>query len=364
MADVDFDEFEDGYAAPNSGGLSRWVHLAGAACSVALVLGLGVWGYKLAVRDVSGIPVVRALEGPLRIAPENPGGEVALHQGLSVNAVAAAGTAMPLPDTLKLAPREIELAAEDEAGLAVLSALPAAPADTVAEAPLAGTAAPELSANVAPVEIAAPEVVEPVPTEAASALAPLAEAEPLPATQEDAVAAALAAALADTGEAAAEVDAGGEAALAVAKSLRPPARPARAAAAVEAPVAEAAVAEAAVAEIPGAEASLAETAAAADAQGAAVAPGEIDPSTIATGTRLVQLGAFDDDAGARAEWAKLQGQFPELFGAKAMVVQSAQSGGRTFFRLRAHGFADEDEARRFCAALLAENASCIPVAQR
>lgn len=346
MADVDFDDFEDGYAAPNSGGFSRWVNLAGAACSVALIVGLGVWGYKLAVRDVSGIPVVRALEGPLRIAPENPGGEVVLHQGLSVNAVAAAGTAMPLPDTLKLAPREVELAAEDEAGLAVLSALPAAPAETVGDAPLAVAAPPELSASADPVEITAPEALEPAPADVASDLAPLVAAEPLPATQEDAVAAALAAALADTGEAPAEADASDEAGLAVAKSLRPPARPARSDAAV---VAEAPVADAPVA---------------AEEQIASVAPSEIDPTTIATGTRLVQLGAFDDDAGARAEWVKLQGQFPELIGAKAMVVQSAQSGGRTFFRLRAHGFADEDEARRFCAALLAENASCIPVAQR
>lgn len=346
MADVDFDDFEDGYAAPDSGGFGRWVNLAGAACSVALIAGLGLWGYKLAVRDVSGIPVVRALEGPLRIAPENPGGEVVLHQGLSVNAVAAAGTAMPLPDTLKLAPRQVELAAEDEAGLAVLSALPVAPADSVGDAPLAVAAPPELGPSVAPVEVAAPEVLEPAPTDGASDLAPLVAAEPLPATQEDAVAAALAAALADTGDAPLEADASAEAGLAVAKSQRPPARPARADAAVVA------------------EAPVADVAAPAPDQIAAVAPSEIDPLTIATGTRLVQLGAFDDDAGARAEWTKLQGQFPELIGGKAMVVQSAQSGGRTFFRLRAHGFANEDEARRFCAALLAENASCIPVAQR
>ena len=97
---------------------------------------------------------------------------------------------------------------------------------------------------------------------------------------------------------------------------------------------------------------------------AAVAPLEIDPTTIAAGTRLVQLGAFDDDAAARGEWAKLQGRFAELIAGKAMVVQAAQSGGRTFYRLRAHGFGNEDEARRFCAALLAENASCIPVSQR
>ena len=82
MADVDFDEFDGGYgtSVPRAGRMSHLVHLAGATCSVALVIGLAVWGYKLAVRDVSGVPVVRAMEGPMRIAPENPGGEVADHQ--------------------------------------------------------------------------------------------------------------------------------------------------------------------------------------------------------------------------------------------------------------------------------------------
>ncbi len=49
---------------------------------------------------------------------------------------------------------------------------------------------------------------------------------------------------------------------------------------------------------------------------------------------------------------------------KSRVVQTAQSGGRTFYRLRASGFADEGEARRFCSALLAEDTACIPVALR
>jgi hypothetical protein len=91
---------------------------------------------------------------------------------------------------------------------------------------------------------------------------------------------------------------------------------------------------------------------------------EIDPATLTVGTRLVQLGAFDDSDGARSEWARLQGRFGELLAAKSMVVQAAQSGGRTFYRLRAHGFADEDEARRFCAALVAENTPCIPAQHR
>ena len=82
MADMKFDDFDGGYAAPLNGRFGRAVNLAGAAVSVALILGMAVWGYKLAVRDLNGIPVFRALAGPLRIAPDNPGGDVMAHQGL------------------------------------------------------------------------------------------------------------------------------------------------------------------------------------------------------------------------------------------------------------------------------------------
>lgn len=356
MADVDFDEFDGGYAEHEiasgyaTGRARAMINLAGAACSVALVIGLGIWGYKLAVRDVSGIPVVRALEGPLRIAPENPGGDVAMHQGLSVNAVAAAGTALPLPDKLILAPKEVTLTAEDQAGTAELAQLPAVDA-------LAGEAevievAPQGAANLAPIEIApsaTPEVAPNAETLDASSLAVTA---PLPATQEDAVAAALAAALAD-GETAegglSEAEAAADPVTSLRPKLRPTTRTAAAVATVEPTAATADAAPEVAAETP-----VATTAAVA----------EIDPSTIPAGTRLVQLGAFDDEASARAEWAKLQADFPDLLPGKAMVVQSAQSGGRTFYRLRAHGFADEDVARQFCAAMLAQNASCIPVAQK
>ncbi len=78
--------------------------MLGAAASVALIAGLGWWGYDLAMRDARGVPVVRALEGPMRVAPEDPGGEVVDHQGLSVNNVAAVGAAAPPPDRLVLAP--------------------------------------------------------------------------------------------------------------------------------------------------------------------------------------------------------------------------------------------------------------------
>ena len=66
----------------------------------------------------------------------------------------------------------------------------------------------------------------------------------------------------------------------------------------------------------------------------------------------------------RAEWARLEVSFGDLMANKSLVVQPAESGGRTFFRLRAHGFEDEADARRFCSAFVAQEATCIPVPQR
>jgi len=289
MAELDYDHFDGGYSAAGSGHrFGRFAHLGGAALSVALVISGAVWAYQLAVRDVAGVPVIRAVVDPMRLAPSNPGGSQTLHQGLSVNAVAAAGTALPLPETLTLAPRPMELAEEDRAGLEPLE--PVGGADVVAMAPA-----------LAP--------VEPLTT-----LSDSGAAEALPATQEDAVAAALAEALG-----------------------------------LESP-----------------QATVSDTSVAAPTEMAAVAaPGaEIDPATLVPGTLLVQLGAFDNQDEARQEWLRLTGSFTDLMGGKSLVIQPAQSGGKTFFRLRAHGFATDDDTRRFCTAMVAENATCIPVVQR
>ncbi|WGV16919.1 SPOR domain-containing protein [Fuscovulum ytuae] len=318
MAQVDYDDFDPGEEsgwsdhAPHGGRMAQIVHLAGAVCSVALVIGLAYWGYRVAVRDANGVPVVRALEGPMRIAPKDPGGEVADHQGLAVNTVAALGVAAPPPDRLVLAPRPVDLSLEDAPGLALAGAMPSAD-----------------EASVTPVS-AAP-VALPV-----AAVAPLAEAEENLGPDPDAVAQALAEALAEplpeATPAAAETTASGQ--------IRPRPRPTS----------------------PGqADLAVEQVALTTSAPPPAA---EIDPAAIPAGTRLVQLGAFDTAEEARAEWAKLGNQFGPLFLGKALVVQAAESGGRTFFRLRAHGFADETEARGFCTEMLSQNASCIPVEQR
>lgn len=336
MADVDFDHYEGSSlrgAGPGAG-MGRAVNLIGAACSLALIAGLGVWGYKLALRDVTGIPVFRAVEGPLRVAPKDPGGSVTMHQGLSVNAVAAAGTALPLPETLKLAPRAVDLAAEDAAGLADL---PMEAGRTPALDPLAETAllAPAAGASAAPAE-----------------------------GGNDAVAAALAEALADDAAPLAEAVAGTAAETVAETAAEPVAAPDLAAPVVELaaaaparPRARPAMLRAATAETVAAPASI-------EASAATGTAAELAPETLAAGTPLVQLGAFDDEAAARGEWARLGEKFGDLMTGKALVVQAAQSGGRTFYRLRAAGFASTDESRQFCTALLSGNATCIPVAQR
>jgi hypothetical protein len=91
---------------------------------------------------------------------------------------------------------------------------------------------------------------------------------------------------------------------------------------------------------------------------------EVDVASLTPGAKLVQLGAFDNEADARTEWTALQARFGDLIASKALVLEQAQSGGRSFVRLRALGFEDDADARRFCSALLAENATCIPVTYR
>ena len=88
--------------------------LAGAGVSLALIIGLCVWGYRLMVRDVSGVPVIRAMSEEARLVPEDPGGQLAMHQGHAVNTVTADGSAAAPADRLVLPPGAMELADEDQ----------------------------------------------------------------------------------------------------------------------------------------------------------------------------------------------------------------------------------------------------------
>ncbi len=305
--------YDEGFAP--TGGASRTgllVNYAGAAMSLALIVGVSFWGYKLIMRDVSGIPVVRAMEGEMRVLPDNPGGDVARHTGLSVNEVAAVGEAGGPEDRLVLAPSTPGLAQED------LDAQPLAeedeiiPQETAQIAPAAASDATALQPDNAP--LSADEILA-LADQIAAGTTPLADVD-------------------ETTETAATI---ARSVPGVATSLRPALRPASLRVTQPAPAPAAAPATA-------------------DAQEVAVST-----ETFAPGTNLVQLGAFPTPTLAATEWERLQGRFAQLIGGRDRVIQVSNQSSGTWYRLRASGFEDRAAAKRFCAALAAEGADCVPV---
>jgi len=297
--------------------LNNLTNMVAAGLSVALIVGVGVWGYKLMVRDVTGLPVVQAISGEMRVLPDNPGGELALNQGLAVNEVAAAGTAATPTDTLVLAPKPVALAVEDT------------PVSAQVVAPVQQPAPLDLSAPIADLDgLVSSQTATDTP-EAGSVedlIRQLTQgADPINNVSGAKVVSAVTNVTDETTIQAAELR----------RSLRPLLRP-DSAPAVVIPVS--APAKATVT--------------------------DVDPTSVPAGTRLVQLGAFDSAEVARSQWDKIEGRFGDFLQGKSRIVQKANSGGRTFYRLRAMGFSDLSDARRFCSALLAENADCIPVVTR
>lgn len=324
------------YAADVSVGarVGRLTHYLGAVISVGLMVMLAVWGYKLVMRDVSGVPVIRAIEGEARTAPDNPGGELVARTGLAVNSVAAGSEARPanqvaiapaatglgdedvamgdLGATARQPSRETELPLEaTNARIVALSDAEAAAARAEAQALAAQAAISDAPANEGPVnealtdldgqQVVAPETINAVLAEAAAAAA-----QPTPGS--------------------------------LATSARPAPRPRRTASAQPTVVSDAAPVSA-----------------------PAAAPVQrVEPSAVASGAPLVQIGAFDSNALAEGEWNRISGKFGALFSGKGQVIQKAESNGRTFWRLRVAGFDSRDDARRFCAALVAEGTDCIP----
>lgn len=285
------------------GGVLRAVNIVGGIVSIALIAGLGYWGYDLMRRDMTRVPVVKAFAGPIRVAPEDPGGQLAHHQGLAVNEVVGTGEAAEPPVTVILAPDPVTLLAED----LPQSALRVEPDVT----------APDVPESTSAIDDAVAEAMEgdnPLSDPLAFADALAEGVEPLSGTQT--------AALADPAL-------GG-----VFRSPRPPRRPATRidAASVEAL--------------------------------SAPAVRDVSIDDILPGTNLVQLGAFDSADVARRQWFSIADRFAVYFDGKGRVVQEVRSGERTFWRLRAEGFVDLDDARRFCSVLAAEDAECIPLVVR
>ncbi|WP_281994494.1 SPOR domain-containing protein [Ruegeria faecimaris] len=315
---------------PHPAGLGRIVSALGAVASLALVAGIGVWGYNLVMRDVSGVPVVRALDGPMRIQPDSPGGTPADHQGLAVNTVAAVGTAAPPADRLILAPRPVSLTDEDTP----VAPLQPTPAVHVVQENVSDRTATQMrqgAVDALVAELAGEAENSDQVGEQSFQLASLTIPEEEPAIDP----ADLAASQPDPELAALP---------GVRRSLRPVLRPAG-----------------------GVRSAITSNSTTEDAINAAVKAAvglDVDPETLTKGTRMAQLGAYENSDVARSEWDRMNGRFGDYMDGKQRVIQKTSSGGRTFYRLRVLGFDDLSDSRQFCAALQAEGADCIPVAAR
>lgn len=354
MAEANFDDFGEGGVSLRGLPTQKLINLAGGATSLLLVLGLAVWGYRLAVRDVNGIPVIQAMQGPMRIMPEDPGGQIAANVGLTVNRVAADAEGLPRTDNIILAPAPVQLSDGD-----------LAPADRPASAPAAAPAAPA-QPQTAVAAVAAPALVTPAAPDAAPAPDAAVAAVPAPDAAPDATqAVAHGAPLTSPRPKAAPAFLlpAAVAKAAPVKAVPAPVVPVKAETA-PAPSAAAAAVRAVAIPATAAKAPPARPASLATPAKPAKAPDSIDPAKLTPGTRLVQLGAYDTPDAAASAWAMIKAKFGDQMDGKSRVIQKATSGGRDFYRLRAAGFKDDADTRRFCTTFDAANAPCVPVVLR
>lgn len=288
---------------PQQGAFGRFLNLLGAVSSIGLVVGLGYWGYQLSMRDMRGVPVIRALEGPARVQPEDPGGQLADHQGLSVNRMQGGESSDVFANEFVLAPEPIDLDAQD-----LMLSDPGGDSDAIG-----ATVSYDTDVELMPDHV----------SEALALAEKLAAGEDLASAVDEVESIELASLSATVSPGVPGVSI----------SPRPASRPKF-------------------------EQALVTPSAIEEAVAAAI---EVKPEDIAKGARLVQLGIFDSREEAAQGWNAVSARFEEYIDGKSRVIEQASSGGRAFYRLRAHGFADLASSRRFCAVLVASNAPCIPV---
>jgi hypothetical protein len=323
MTQAHLDDFSPRTALSPGANFGRVLNLVAAVSAAGLALGAGVWAYQIAMRDISGVPVIRAIEAPMRMAPQDPGGQIASYRGLAVNEVIGGTPGQTAAQPTTRAPDPIDLRSEDAPGMGLVALVGAPLDEAVAPEPDATTDLAAPLGQDAPGGVAAVAMDSADPAGAwAGAVAQIPRPMPRPAR---------------LGSRSQQGSAGTD----------PVPRTAASAAAGNDPVAAAlASAMAALAPLTSAQAR------------------ELRTDDIAPGTRLVQLGTYDDVGLARAAWDGLAARAGALMAGKARVIEAAEISGQSFYRLRVQGFDSEDAARRFCAAVETSEMRCVPVTQR
>ena len=280
----------------------------GAVISVNLILWAAYWTYNIISRDINGIPIVAAQPGPLRVAPDTPGGIEAENIELAVTKIASQELP-PNPKAVELAPGTEKLTPDD------LTIFQAIRQKKIIDRQAAlnnqihlGVIEPNLSKEIS---------LEPVNTVTNTANYSITE------NQSELVAAALALAL--------KPSADNLIANAVAqnkfKQIKPRLRPGS-------------LLEASV--------STTETV--------------IRPAlaSVETGLAVVQFGTFATETVAFEEWDRLSKNLSVILDGRPKYVERIKRNGNEIYRLRLGGFVNIDDASRFCSAVISQE-NCVPV---
>jgi hypothetical protein len=275
----------------------------GAVLSLSLLAGAIGWSYKLVVRDINQIPIVRAQLGPLRVAPDNPGGLTAANQGLSVTQLAVNEKPL-LSDEINLAPAAEILNEETSASL-LREVDKLNQIDETYEIK-------EINAeNTISLDGSSGAMKGETTSKTESLVAQVAFSQ-----KKVEIENAVSLALSITSEFDPSLT-----------SLRPKTRPRSV------------------------------------QQNRELIVSKEPMSKLPIGSAIVQLGAFDSKSLAESEWRRFEKLLGSILAPKQMIIQKAESGGKIFYRLRASGFNDISDARQFCTAI-SDKVACIPVVTR
>ena len=280
----------------------------GAVISLNLILWAGYWTYNIISRDINGIPIVAAQPGPLRVAPDTPGGIEAENIELAVTKIASQELP-PNPKAVELAPGTEKLTPDD------LTIFQAIRQKKIIDRQAAlnnqihlGVIAPNISKEIS---------LEPVNTVTNTANYSITE------NQSELVAAALALAFKPS----ADNLIGNAVAQNKFKQIKPRPRPNS-------------LLEVSV--------STTETV--------------IRPAlaSVETGLAVVQFGTFATETVAFEEWDRLSKNLSVILDGRPKYVERIKRNGNEIYRLRLGGFVNIDDASRFCSAVISQE-NCVPV---
>ena len=328
MQDQTYDDYDAEADRPSRFGRIRSAvsTAIGALVAMALLMALGIWFYRLGVRDAQNVPIIRAAMEPEKVRPTDPGGLVAPHQEIesyevagsqptaSAAAVVATQPPQPKPEDLPMAALQPagdqETATPETQTPVVIQPLPSAEGTAQNGEPVQANEAgdtPEAPADGQQLALSDQTLSDPQPDQQQV------EVEPDQ----------------STAETEAEPEFPGATKFAPARSPVAAPRPAN----VEARIV------AAVATEQQTQLDLVKAAASSPVQ--------------------IQLAADPNEQAIRAKWLKIRKANEDLLHNRALAIQTTVSGGTTFYRLRIGPFDSAAEARSVCQALKGRGQDCI-----